>query len=130
MNTRALIVAALVFAAGGVTGAATVLACGGSPRMSAKVLLDVTTGDLRYDRTRVRVHLDSWEPDSEAGQHRHPGPTLIYVLEGQLEETSPDGVRTLRPGQAVWNHAGTTHNVRNRGHGMARALAVHLDPAR
>jgi quercetin dioxygenase-like cupin family protein len=51
------------------------------------------------------------------------------MLDGELEEILGDGrTRTLKPGQALWNHSRTKHNVRNRSSQPARALAVHLDP--
>ena len=130
MTPHRLVIAGLIFLAGAIAGAAAVLACGNAPRMRADVLLDVTTDELRWAKTAVRAHLDHWEPDSETGTHSHSGPALIYVFEGQLEETSAAGTRTLKAGQVVWNRARTEHNVRNRTQRMARALAIHLEPAR
>jgi quercetin dioxygenase-like cupin family protein len=99
------------------------------PRMWADRLLDVVTDELPR-KARVVVNLDHWDPGAEGGRHTHPGPTVIIVLEGELEETMADGrTRTLRPGQAVWDGARTTHNVRNLSGQPARAVAVHLDPA-
>ena len=99
------------------------------PRMWADVLLDVSTDEIPK-RVRVHVNLDHWEPGAETGRHRHPGPTVIVVLEGEVEEVLGDGrTRTLKAGQAVWERARTDHNVRNVGGRPARAVAVHLDPA-
>ena len=123
--------AALLFAAGVLVGAAGLaLAQGAAPRMSAQVLLDIVTTELRWARTNVRANLDVWEPGSETGRHQHPGPALLYVLDGELEEMSDAGTRTLKAGQVVWNTGKTAHNVRNRADRPARALAVHLDPGR
>lgn len=121
---------AIVFAAGVLTGAAALAWGAGPPRMSAEVLLSIVTDELRWARTNVRVNLDTWEPGSETGSHRHPGPAILYVLEGELEETSASGARTLTAGRVVWNRGGLLHNVRNRTERSARVLAVHLDPGR
>jgi quercetin dioxygenase-like cupin family protein len=122
-----LLAAAAVFAAGALTGALT-LAAAPAPRMSAQVLLDVVSDELRWQETRVRVHLDTWEPGAETGRHEHPGPALLYVLEGELQELHADGPRRLGAGTAVWNRGRVPHNVRNPGARVARVLAVHLDP--
>lgn len=130
MRARRVIGGAALFIAGALAGAAALAWAQASPRMSATALVDVTTDELRWARTRVRVNLDTWEPGAEVGRHRHPGPTIIYVLEGTLEETREGGTRTLRAGDAIWNPGRATHNVRNRSDHPARALAVHLDPGR
>lgn len=101
-----------------------------APRMWADVLLDLVTDEIPK-RTRVHANLDRWEPGAATGRHTHPGPTLIVVLEGELEEILGDGrTRALKAGLAYWNGAGREHDVRNTSGRPARALAVHLDPAR
>ena len=119
-----------VFIAGALTGVAALAWAVGPPKMSATVLLNLMTDELRWATTSVRVNLDTWEPGSEAGRHHHPGPTIIYVLEGELEETREGATRTLKAGQAVWNRGKIPHNVVNRTDRPARALAIHLDPGR
>jgi quercetin dioxygenase-like cupin family protein len=117
------LVLVLAFGAGFAAGQA-------KPRMWADVVLDVTTEDIPR-RTHVRANLDHWEPGAETGRHDHPGPAVFVMLEGELEETLADGsTRTLKPGQAYWKPPRRAHNVRNTGDKPARALAVHLDPAR
>ncbi len=75
--------------------------------------------------------MNHWGPGSETGRHQHPGPTVFVMLDGELEETLADGSkRTLKAGQAFWKRSRTDHNVRNVTERRARALAVHLDPAR
>jgi quercetin dioxygenase-like cupin family protein len=99
------------------------------PRMWSTVLLR-TVGDDLPRKVAVQVNDDHWEPGAETGLHRHPGPTIIYVLEGELTEAAGTGSTLLKAGQAVWRPAGHEHNVRNPGGRPARALAVHLDPTR
>jgi quercetin dioxygenase-like cupin family protein len=119
-----------IFTAGVLTGTLAMAAAPAAPRMSAHVLLNVVSDELRWKQTQVRLNLDTWEPGAETGRHEHPGPALLYVLEGELEEVRADSTRPLRAGEAVWNRGRTPHNVRNRGDRVARALAVHLDPGR
>jgi mannose-6-phosphate isomerase-like protein (cupin superfamily) len=128
MTGRRFLLGALVFLAGATAGGGVVLACAGAPRQTAQVLLDLRTDELRASRTRVHANLDSWEPDAESGRHRHPGPTILYVLEGELTAETAEGTRTLKPGDLLWHPGNHEHNVRNRTPRMARALAVHLDP--
>ncbi len=118
-------VAVVAFAAGVLVGRA-----GGQarPRMWADRVLDAVTDELPR-KAHVVASIDRWEPGAETGRHRHPGPTVMVVLEGELEETRAGGTRTLHAGQGVWHEARTEHNVRNPGARPARALAVHLDPA-
>ena len=99
------------------------------PRVWADVLLDLSTEEIPK-RARVHVNLDRWEPGAETGRHRHPGPTVLVMLDGELEEVLADGrTRTLKAGQAFWKPPRIDHNVKNVGARPARALAVHLDPA-
>jgi quercetin dioxygenase-like cupin family protein len=117
---------ALAFVVGLIAGQA-----GGQakPRMWADRLLDVVTDELPR-KARVVVNLDHWDPGGDSGRHTHPGPTIIVLLEGELEETMADGrTRTLRPGQGIWEGAKTTHHIRNVGGQPARGIAVHIDPA-
>ncbi|HZS33026.1 MAG TPA: cupin domain-containing protein [Methylomirabilota bacterium] len=126
MRSPALVsVAVVAFAVGVLVGRA-----GGQarPRMWADRVLDVVTDELPR-KGHVVASVDHWEPGAETGRHRHPGPTVMVVLEGELEETREGRTRTLRAGQGVWHDARTEHNVRNPGTRPARALAVHLDPA-
>ncbi len=75
--------------------------------------------------------MDHWEPGAETGRHTHPGPVVFVMLDGELAETLADGSqRTIKSGQAFWKPARQTHNVKNVSDKPARALAVHLDPAR
>lgn len=98
------------------------------PKMWTTVLLRTGAENLPRNLA-VQVNDDHWEPGAETGVHRHPGPTIIVVLEGELTEAAGTGTALLKAGQAVWRPARHEHNVRNAGGRPARALAVHLDPA-
>lgn len=102
-----------------------------TPRMWAETLLEVSTDEIPRP-THVQVKLDHWEPGAETGRHSHPGPAVFIMIEGELEEIRQGGeeTRSLRPGQVFWNPGRTEHNVRNLSGRVARAVVVHLDPAR
>lgn len=101
-----------------------------APRMWADTLLERTTAEIPRP-THVQVKHDHWEPGAETGPHSHPGPAVFVVLEGQLEEVLAGGeTRTLVEGRVYWKPARVEHNVRNVTRRMARAVVVHLEPAR
>ena len=127
---RRFLANALTFAAGALAGAAVLAWSQAPPKMSANVLLNIVTDELRWAKTNVRVHLDTWEPGSATGAHQHPGPAILHLLEGELEETREGATRTLKAGQTVWDRGKIPHNVANRTDRPARALAIHLDPGR
>ena len=125
ISPLALVVVA--FAAGLAAGQARGQA---KPRMWADVVLDIVTDELPR-KARVHVNVDHWDPGAETGRHTHPGPVVFVVLDGELSETRADGsTGVLRTGQAFWKTSRTDHNVRNASAQPARALAVHLHPAR
>lgn len=130
MKRRRLLAGVAIFAAGALAGAAALGWAVGPPKMSAAVLLDITTEELRWAKTNVRVNLDTWEPGSATGAPHHPGPAILHVLEGELEETGEGATRTLKAGQTVWNRGKIPQDVVNRTDRPARALAIHLDPGR
>jgi quercetin dioxygenase-like cupin family protein len=100
------------------------------PRMWAETRLKLKT-DAIPRPTLVEVKHDQWEPGAETSRHSHPGPAVFVMLEGELEEILPAGeIRTLKSGQVYWKPAQREHNVRNVSGRMARAVVVHLDPAR
>ena len=126
MSRRALIAWTLVVFGAGLWAGGT--AGQPRPRMWASVLLS-TVADGLPPKVALRVNEDHWDAGAETGAHRHPGPTIIYVLEGELTEAAGGRIVVLKAGQAVWRPARHEHNVRNAGGRPARALAIHLDPA-
>lgn len=127
---RRLLAGLSIFAAGALAGVAALAWAAGPPKMTARVLLNIVSDELRWAKTNVRVNLDTWEPGAATGPHQHPGPAILHVLEGALEETREGATRTLTAGQTVWNRGKIPHDVVNRTDRPARALAIHLDPGR
>ena len=129
MTRRLALWTVAVFTAGAAAGllAGSVLSAA-APRMWADALLTRTTSEIPR-KVALRVNDDHWDPGAEGGWHRHPGPTILYVMEGELSEATRQGTNTLKHGQAVWRPARHEHNVKNLTARPARAIAVHLDPA-
>lgn len=58
----------------------------------------------------VYVH-ETLRSDVDEELHDHPGDNLSLVLEGEMREVLPDGVRTLRPGDMVERLATDRHRL-------------------
>lgn len=120
--------AAAVFFLGGAIGFPMGLALSqGAPQMRVQVLLQHRATDIPLPAS-LEVRDDSWDPDAETGEHQHPGPVILVVVDGELVEETPAGRNILRAGHAYWRPARGKHNVRNAGGTTARVLAIHFDP--
>jgi quercetin dioxygenase-like cupin family protein len=99
-----------------------------SPRMQVEVLLQRRVTDIPLP-ANLEVRDDRWDPGAETGEHDHPGPVVLVVVDGELTEETPGGRNILRAGKAYWRPARGRHNVKNAGATTARVLAIHFDPA-
>lgn len=99
-----------------------------APQMRVQVLLQHRATDIPLP-ANLEVRDDRWDPGAETGEHEHPGPVILVVVDGELTEETPAGRNVLRAGQAFWRPARGRHNVRNTGATTARVLAIHFDPA-
>ena len=73
----------------------------------------------------LETHVVEVAAGAAVGRHHHPGPCLMYVLEGQLEIALDDGQRrTYSAGEAFVEDAHTWIDNRNPGDQPARFLAV------
>ena len=77
--------------------------------------------------TAVEVTL---EPGEASAPHRHPGPVLGYVLEGEYEWAIDDQpAKVLKAGDTFYEPAGCLHRVsKNAGKGRTRVLAWVVHP--
>ena len=77
--------------------------------------------------TAVEVTL---EPGQAGSPHRHPGPVLGYVLEGEYEWAIDDQpAKVLKTGDTFYEPAGCLHRVsKNPGTVKARVLAWVIHP--
>jgi quercetin dioxygenase-like cupin family protein len=98
-----------------------------APQMRVQVLLKHRTTDIPLP-VNLEVRDDRWDPGAETGEHEHPGPVILVVLDGELVEEIPAGRNVLGAGQAFWRPAHGRHNVKNISSATARVLAIHFDP--
>ena len=72
----------------------------------------------------------AFEPGQAGASHRHPGPTLGYVLEGEYEWAIDDQpAKVLEVGETFYEPGGCLHRVtRNPGKVRTRVLAWVLHP--
>lgn len=54
----------------------------------------------------------SYPPGGSSEAHRHPGPVVVYVLEGSLEFQAGDGpLQLLQAGDVFFEPAGVVHRI-------------------
>ena len=79
--------------------------------------------------TAVEVTL---EPGQASAAHRHPGPVLGYVIEGEYEWAIDDQpAKVLKAGETFYEPTGCLHRVSRSpagATGKARVLAILLQP--
>jgi quercetin dioxygenase-like cupin family protein len=77
--------------------------------------------------TAVEVTL---EPGQASAAHRHPGPVLGYVIEGEYEWAIDDQpAKVLKVGETFYEPAGCLHRVsKNPGKAKTRVLAWVIHP--
>jgi quercetin dioxygenase-like cupin family protein len=74
----------------------------------------------------VQVRID-FNPGTGFGKHTHPGEEIIYVLEGLLEyQVEGKSPVTLKAGEVLFIPAGTVHEAKNVGKGIAKELATYV----
>lgn len=68
-----------------------------------------------------------------SGWHAHPGPSLIFVVQGTVTNYTSEGSgcakRTYSAGQGFIDDGTDVHNIRNEGDVLAETVAVQLLPA-
>jgi quercetin dioxygenase-like cupin family protein len=68
-----------------------------------------------------------FQPGAVAGRHTHAGEEIGYILEGTVVvEIDGKPPVTLGPGKTFLIPAGTIHNARNTGSGVAKVLATYI----
>ena len=123
---------ALVFAAGafiGVGGMA-VARPGGKDRVKPIAAWDIVE-KLDGKETKVTVVEVTLKPGQAGEPHRHPGPVIGYVLEGEYELGIDDQpTKVLKAGETFYEATGCLHRVSKNpaAKGNTRVLAVVLHP--
>jgi quercetin dioxygenase-like cupin family protein len=78
------------------------------------------------DRYSMRVLSTLLRPGSTTPAHTHPGPEVIYIVDGEQCMETPEGGHRLSAGQSYVVPAGVIHRGRVTGSGVRRALALNL----
>lgn len=128
MVRRVLVLAAGIgLAAGGMTAARHDEKSHGSVRQLAARDIAEKVDGKDAKATAVEVTL---EPGQAGAPHRHPGPVLGYVIEGEYEWAVDDNEpKVLKPGETFYEPAGCLHRVsKNPGKVKARVLAWVIHP--
>jgi quercetin dioxygenase-like cupin family protein len=128
MVRRVLVLAVgLGLAAGGLTAARHDEKPRGSVKqLAARDIVEKVDGK-EARATAVEVSL---EPGQAGAPHRHPGPVLGYVIEGEYEWAIDDQpAKVLKAGDTFYEPAGCLHRVsKNPGKGKTRVLAWVVHP--
>ena len=128
MVRRVLVLAAGIgLAAGGMTAARHDEKSHGSVKpIAARDIVEKVDGK-EAKATAVEVTLEAGQAGSP---HRHPGPVLGYVLEGEYEWAIDDNEsRVLKAGETFYEPAGCLHRVsKNPGKAKTRVLSWVIHP--
>jgi quercetin dioxygenase-like cupin family protein len=87
----------------------------------------VQQGDLSIPGREAVQAVAEFAAGAESGRHTHPGEELAYILEGTITveiEGKPAVVK--KAGEGIMIPAGTVHNARNTGQGVAKVLATYV----
>ncbi len=114
---------------GGVTAAAftaSLIVIGAqAPALFKRTVLQ--QGDLSAPGREVVQALAEVQPGGASGRHTHPGEEIGYVLLGPVVlEIDGKPARTLQSGEVFLIPAGTVHNARNAGTGIAKVVATYV----
>jgi quercetin dioxygenase-like cupin family protein len=84
-------------------------------------------GDLSAPGREAVMALAEIQSGAASGRHTHPGEEIAYVLAGPLVlEIDGKPAKTLQTGEVFMIPAGTVHNARNAGTGLAKVLATYV----
>ena len=123
---------ALVFAAGAFIGVGGMAVAHDDVKETAKPIsvCDIVE-KLDGKETKVSVVEVTLEPGQAGEPHRHPGPVIGYVLEGEYElglDQQPS--KLFKAGETFYEATGCLHRVSKNpaAKGKARVIAVILHP--
>ena len=123
---------ALVFAAGALIGVGGMAVAHQDEKERAKTISAWDIGEkLDGKETKATVVEVTLEPGQAGKPHRHTGPVIGYVLEGEYEWAIDDQpAKTLKAGDTFYEPTGCLHRVSKNpaAKGNTRVLAVVLHP--
>ena len=83
---------------------------------------------VELENERVRVLRITYGPGEKSVMHEHPGSVAVFLTDGQVKFTLPDGKTQLTPakaGSAVWTAAGK-HLPENTGDAGMDVIVTEL----
>ena len=84
-------------------------------------------GDLSAPGREAVMAVAELQPGGASGRHTHPGEEVAYVLTGPVTiEFDGKPAKTLQTGEAFLIPAGTVHNAKNNGTGVAKVVATYV----
>ena len=123
---------ALALAAGVLIGVGGMAVAHQDEKERAKTISAWDIGEkLDGKETKATVVEVTLEPGQAGEPHRHPGPVIGYVLEGEYEWAIDDQpAKTLKTGDTFYEPTGCLHRVSKNpaAKGNTRVLAVVLHP--
>ena len=105
-------------------------------KTSPQQIADAVTADskhytIEFENEYVRVLRIHYGPHEHGNMHNHPHSTTVFLTDGRLKMTLPDGktmVGTVKKGQVVWEEAGP-HQPENLTDEPFEAVRIELkDP--
>lgn len=111
---RALILAPLAFVATALVAA--------SPPPSVPVTVAELAVPQDHGEQVVLVQARTFAAGANAGWHVHPGTEIAYVVSGEMELRTADGVRRLKAGESFVMPRGAAHDGGNPGRKPARLV--------
>ena len=108
---RALILVPLAF-----------MATAASPPPSVPVTVAELAVPQDHGEQQVLVQARTFESGVRSGWHVHPGVEIAYVVSGEVELRTAEGVRHLKPGDSFVMPRGMAHDGGNTGRKPARVM--------
>ena len=90
--------------------AATCLLAVAGGRAQDAVIADAKHYTVELENADVRVLRIKYGPHEKGNMHSHPHSVTVFLTDGTLKMTTPDGktrVGTVKAGQVVWEEAGS-----------------------
>jgi quercetin dioxygenase-like cupin family protein len=134
MKLRSLfVVLAMCLIAAGSYRAQQPTKAGTKPEIPDAVTADSKHYTVEIENKYVRVLRIHYGPHEQGNMHNHPHSTTVFLTDGTLKMTFPDGksmVGTVKKGQVVWEDAGP-HQPENLTDKPFEAVRIELkDPKR
>ncbi len=92
------------------------------------VQVDPKHHKVEFENAQVRVLRYTLGPHEKSPMHEHPANTVVYLTDGHVKFTYPDGKteeRHGKAGQVFWN-APVKHEIENLGDKLLEGIQIEL----